>query len=179
MGRPLLILDLDETLVSASRKPGEHYDFQVAEYYVVERPHLGHFLEQVCEWYAIAVWTSSGQSYADELVPRIFPTPARLEFCWAAPRCTRRYDLDLHQHYAVKDLKKVRRRGYHIERVLMIDDSPEKLERNYGNHLQISPFEGDRDDRELMAVLPFLQWLKEQPDFRTIEKRNWRTRDVQ
>jgi len=177
--RPLLILDLDETLVSSSRKPREHYDFQVAEHYVVVRPDLEHFLGQVFQWYDVAVWTSSGESYATDLVPAIFPDPSQLEFCWAAPRCTRRFDFDRHQHYAVKDLKKVRRRGYALERVVMIDDSPEKLERNYGNHLRISSFEDDPDDRELVAVLPFLEWLKEQPDFRAIEKRNWRTRDVQ
>ena len=179
MDRPLLILDLDETLVSASAEPRDHWEFRVGAYYVVRRPHLEQFLQRIFEWYAVAVWTSSGETYAEELVPIIFRDPSQLEFCWAAPRCTRRYDLDLRQHYAVKDLKKVRRRGYSLERVVMIDDSPEKLERNYGNHLRIAPFEGDPDDRELLAVLPFLGWLKQQPDLRAIEKRNWRTRDVQ
>lgn len=38
----------------------------------------------------------------------------------------------------------------------MLDDTPQKLERNYGNHLRISPFEGDPDDSELANVVPFL-----------------------
>ena len=56
----------------------------------------------------------------------------------------------------------------------MIDDSPEKLRRQYGNLLRVSPFEGDDDDRELADILPFLDWIRTQEDFRKIEKRNWR-----
>ena len=50
----------------------------------------------------------------------------------------------------------MKRRGYSLDRTLMLDDTPQKLERNYGNHLRISPFEGDPDDSELANVVPFL-----------------------
>ena len=53
-------------------------------------------------------------------------------------------------------------------------DLRENARRNYGNHLRLHRFEGDPEDRELRDVLPFLDWLREQENFRTIEKRNWR-----
>lgn len=51
-----------------------------------------------------------------------------------------------------------------------------KVKRKYGNLLRVAPFEGDPDDRELVDVLPYLDWIRGQPDFRRIEKRDWRTR---
>ncbi len=56
----------------------------------------------------------------------------------------------------------------------MIDDTPRKLSRHYGNHLGLTVFEGDPDDRELLDVLPYLEWLRGQPNFRRIDKRGWR-----
>lgn len=75
----------------------------------------------------------------------------------------------------MKDLKKVRRAGFPLKRVLMIDDTSRKLERHYGNHLPIKPFLGDSSDTELLDVLPFLDWIRGESDFRAVEKRKWRT----
>lgn len=61
-----------------------------------------------------------------------------------------------------------------MKRVLMIDDTPSKLSRHYGNHLMLAPFEGDTTDRDLLAVLPYLEWLSTQENFRAIDKRGWR-----
>jgi RNA polymerase II subunit A small phosphatase-like protein len=99
-------------------------------------------------------------------------------FVWNVSRCTQRFDPDTAEHYWLKDLKKVKRRGFQMQRVLMIDDSPEKLGRQYGNHLRLIPFEGDPEDRELLDVLPFLDWIRDRDDFRIIEKRDWRTREL-
>lgn len=173
----LLILDLDETLLWATQElPEAGFEFQVFGYFATKRPHLKVFLERTLSWFDIAVWTSSGEDYARQVVAEIFDDPAALKFIWTASRCTQRFDTESREPYTLKDLKKVRRRGYVLDRVLMIDDSPEKLGRNYGNHLQLTPFEGNPDDRELLDVLPFLEWIKDQPDFRAIEKRTWRNR---
>jgi hypothetical protein len=48
MDRPLLILDLDETLVYATKKSVDvGHDFRVLDYYVRKRPHLDEFLERI------------------------------------------------------------------------------------------------------------------------------------
>jgi len=175
MKTPLLILDLDETLLWATETaPASGFDFRAFQYFVIRRPHLDVFLHEAFSWFEVAVWTSSGEDYARRVVNEIFDDPSTLEFVWTASRCTQRIDDETRKAYALKDLKKVRRRGYALERVLMIDDSPEKLRRQYGNHLRLEPFEGDPNHSELLDVLPFLEWLKDQENFRRVEKQSWR-----
>jgi RNA polymerase II subunit A small phosphatase-like protein len=74
----------------------------------------------------------------------------------------------------VKDLKKVRRSGYRLERVLIVDDSPSVLQRSYGNVIPVRPFTGSADDAELDNLLPHLDKLSQLENVRAAEKRNWR-----
>ena len=101
-----------------------------------------------------------------------WPTHA-LRFVWARQRCTRRYHPELQEHYYAKNLSKLRRHGHALERVLMLDDTPEKVAQHYGNHIRIPPFTGDPADRQLPALLPFLDALRTAENVRRIEKRYW------
>lgn len=183
MPRPLLILDLDETLIWAfERLPGateqalqRAADFQVGPYVVYKRPAVEEFLTTVGRWYDLAVWTSSSPDYAAEIVRQVFPNLNDLNFVWARGRCTRRYNYETQEEYWLKDLKKVCRLGYALERIVMVDDSPEKLQRHYGNYVRIRPFEGDQNDCELRDLLPFLQHLSTLDNVRHVEKRGWRS----
>ena len=58
----------------------------------------------------------------------------------------------------------------------MVDDSPEKLERNYGNHVWIRPFEGDPSDGELPRLGRYLEAIRGSENYRALEKRSWWTR---
>ena len=65
----LLILDLDETLVYATKKQVRPDNNSVAgPYFVYFRPHLERFLKNLNEYYEIAVWTSSSSEYAQAVV---------------------------------------------------------------------------------------------------------------
>ncbi len=177
MPRTLLILDLDETLAYATDEGGPEAglpDFRVANFAVYRRPFLTEFLRTVSAWYDLAVWSSAGQTYVASIVGRLFPDPASLQFVWSCERCTRRLDPENQEFVWLKDLKKVRRAGYALERVLMIDDTPAKLGRHYGNHIRVRPFEGQRDDTELRDLLPFLERLRNIENVRRVEKRHWR-----
>ena len=55
-----------------------------------------------------------------------------------------------------KDVKKVKRLGYDARRILMVDDSPVKLSRNYGNAIYVRPFEGCLADDELPRLAAYL-----------------------
>lgn len=176
---PLLILDLDETLIHSTESSlGFPADFRVGPYQVYLRPHLNVFLTECQKRFRLAVWSSSTQDYLSPIVRRIFHEHL-LEFVWGREKCSHRWDAEQTQNYFVKDLKKVRRRGFDLERVLIVDDTPQKCERNYGNAVYLRPFVGDRNDQELKFLGPYLESLSWQNKLRGIEKRGWRNRFFQ
>lgn len=58
----------------------------------------------------------------------------------------------------------------------MLDDTPRKLARHYGNLVPIRPFDGNTDGQDTeLALLPvFLDTLKDCENVRKIKKRGWR-----
>lgn len=173
----LVILDLDETLVHAPDPPFSGTpDFHAAGHPVLERPHVRPFVEGLLACYRVAVWTASGSLYAEPIVRRLFGDPGRLAFVWSAERCTLHFYHETRRRSTLKLLTKVRKQGYDLDRVLFVDDSPEKHVRNYGNLIRVHPFEGDPEDDELLALLPYIHRLAGEPSMRRVEKRGWRGR---
>lgn len=86
------------------------------------------------------------------------------------------YDPD--HYYFLKQLKKVTKLGWSLERMLIVDDSPEKCRKNYGNAIYALPFEGDADDNELELLSHYLASLSSIKNVRKIEKRFWREQTV-
>ena len=74
----------------------------------------------------------------------------------------------------MKPLKKVKRKGFDLDRILIIDDSPHKSKLNYGNAIYPKPYKGESADTELVKLIDYLESIKDEPNFRTIEKRYWR-----
>lgn len=58
----------------------------------------------------------------------------------------------------------------------MVDDTPKKLRRNYGNLVRVLPFEGDQRDEELPDLIEYLNQLKDAKNIRRVEKRGWKSR---
>ncbi len=171
----LLVLDLDETLVHATETSLEREpDFEVGPYSVYRRPGLDHFLDVMRRHFELAVWTSSTRLYAEPVVASIFAADIDLRFVWSRERCTMRFDPELHEYEWAKNLDKIKRKGCLLEQVLMVDDTPQKLARNYGNLVRVKPFYGDLADNELSLLSEYLPTLAEVPNVRTIEKRYWR-----
>lgn len=178
MPKHLLVLDLDETLIHAAETPTTQqtpWDFQIFSYFIWKRPYLSHFLTTIFDWFDVAVWTSSSDSYAQAIVSHIFEEPQRLAFVWTRTRCTQCYDRDSGLYYWRKNLNKVKRVTRRpLEQILMLDDTPEKLERHYGNIVQLTSFEGNHMDTELHDILPYLNRLRIVENVRVVEKRYWR-----
>lgn len=175
--RTLLILDVDETLIYATEKPLDREpDFGIGPYSAYRRPGLTEFLATCQREFHVAVWSSSGSDYLSNVVEAIFPKEPSLAFVWDRTRCVQRYDPERLETYYVKDLKKVKRLGFDLRRILIVDDTPQKAERNYGNAIYVPPFYGDPGDDVLKRLGQFLTTLTEIPDVRTVEKRGWRNK---
>lgn len=186
----LLILDLDETLIHTTETPleGVREDFVLfGRYYVYKRPFLSEFLEICKHYFDIAIWSSATSSYVNKLVKKIFPDDISLNFIWSRKKCTfgtypANYFINnglAVDHYHMprvwfKKLKKVKKLGYSLDQVLMVDNSPEKLFYNYGNAVYIDDFMGDTNDIELMYLSKYLPTLQAVENVRNIEKRGWR-----
>ena len=174
----LVILDLDETLFHASEVPLDRSaDFEVCEkYHVYLRPGLAEFMEGLFSRFKVAIWTASTRSYASPIVEKILPEGGTKEFMWCRDRCTMRHDRETHDEYWVKNLKKIKpKHAPNLSRVLFVDDTPKSLERQYGNLVAISPFEGNPADDELASLLDYLHTFADCSDVRKIEKRSWRS----
>ncbi len=76
----------------------------------------------------------------------------------------------------LKDLRKMKRKGYDLNQTIMVDNTPGKLTRNYGNLGRLDDFFGDQNDRELKRLRNYLNDLIQVPNVRTVEKRGWQSR---
>jgi TFIIF-interacting CTD phosphatase-like protein len=178
-GPILLILDLDETLIYATDEPLQREpDFVIGPYAVYRRPYLTEFLTSCSTYFRLAIWSTATDEYVRPIVERIMPASIEPAFVWGRSRCVRRYDPEQFEEYHVKDLKKVKRMGYRLERVLIADDTPRKVERHHGNAVYVAPFFGAPADETLPRLARFLISLRDVPNVRTLEKRCW-SRDVQ
>jgi RNA polymerase II subunit A small phosphatase-like protein len=176
LGRPLLILDLDETLIHAVKgkeAPMPADAFTIEGYSVFRRPDLALFLDYCFKYFKVAIWTSSTADYCTKILD-VIAGGRSFEFVWTRDRCSRRYEPELQSYFWHKTLKKVLRLGYQKERILAIDDSPEKWRSSYGNLVRVNEFTGDTEDDELVQLMHYLEMIRGEPKFRTIEKRNWR-----
>ncbi|MCP3059567.1 HAD family hydrolase [Myxococcus sp. K38C18041901] len=184
--RMLLVLDLDETLIHTREKPlARKADLKVHRLHVYLRPHVERFMADCAQRFRMAFWSAASDDYVKVLARRLLPRGCRPEFTWGRSRCTFAMDaarvreegfMDPSRHYGyVKRLRKLRRRGYRLERVLIVDDTPATCVHNYGNAIYVKPFEGDTADAELPALSRYLATLADLPDVRRLEKRGWRT----
>lgn len=153
MTRRLAIFDLDETLVHASTSQLLHPpSFELAPYFIYQRPFIRELLTATKPLYDFAVWSSSSSEYVEAVVERIFGAEFEVKFSWAIERCVQRVHLQSNSYVYIKDLRKVQSQGYPVDRITIVDDSPEKIVRQPKNHLQIRPFLGQEDDQELLAI---------------------------
>lgn len=173
--KPLLILDLDETLIrGATAVLDRAPEMVLAHYFVYFRPHVREFLAQVNENFTLALWSSATMAYIAPIARAVWnglPDPL---FVWDRSYCTIRYDFHQGQEYYVKDLRKVAAKGIDLGQILMVDDELRKVSYQYANAICVQQFLGDLADRELFDLSSYLGTIKEFPDFRKIDKSNWR-----
>jgi RNA polymerase II subunit A small phosphatase-like protein len=171
----LIILDLDETLIHATEfELARPCDFRFDKYFVYERPYLRQFLADISRHFSIGIWSSASDDYVSEIVRHIKPDNVDFVVVWGRSKCSVRRDLTFDTYCFEKRLDKVKKKGFKLEQILVVDDSPSKSRTNYGNAIYIKEFTGDRSDTELKFLYVYLLTLKTVSNVRTIEKRGWR-----
>lgn len=187
--KTLLILDIDETLIFGSKqKLDKPFDFTVFNYFIYQRPYLKEFFERIKDHFLIALWSSADDEYVEEIAKKIIPKDIKLEFVWARSRCSYKRNFnavfddyqdysasDTSHYHFVKPLKKLKKKGYTLERILIVDDTPHKSKENYGNVIYPTEYRGEETDNELLLLAEYLLTLKDKTNVRRIEKRGWKS----
>lgn len=150
----LIVFDLDETLVHATEVPLAYAPaFQVGPYFVYVRPFASELIKFCASHFELAVWSSSSALYVEIVTAELFGTTFPVAFSWGVSKCVQKADPKSNGYVYVKDLRKAMKYGYAADEIIMIDDSPEKLQRQPTRHLCLSAFTGDPLDRDLINVI--------------------------
>ena len=159
-----LLLDLDETLVHSSFTPFEkndivlNVDFEGVMYniYVLVRPDAELFIKTVAKFYEVVIFTASISKYASPLLD-ILDKEKNIKYRLYRDQCT------FINGIYIKDLKKCNRS---LKDLIIVDNSPLAYTFDADNGLPIKTWIEDRDDRELMKLVPILEFLSKTKDVR-------------
>jgi RNA polymerase II subunit A small phosphatase-like protein len=177
--QPLLILDLDETLIRGTRERLEQEPMlELPPYFVYARPHAQSFLAQMGRSFSLGIWSSANMAYVGPIARQLWGNLPEPLFVWGRQECRQRFDFQKKEIYYQKDLRQIARRGLSLERVLIVDDDFTKISLQYGNAILVEPFYGDEADRELLDLALFLEEIKDSDNFQKVRKEFWKSRHV-
>lgn len=147
MPAPLLVLDLDETLIYATAVAGP-CDFRLGSRCITIRPGAAEFLREARRHFRLAVWTARTAAYAHRVLKKLLPPNTPLTFVWSVAECHRAIDSTGRERW-FKDLERLRIAGFPLEAVAVLDDAPEALISREARVLAIEPYGGSADDEAL------------------------------
>lgn len=134
---------------------------EVPPYFVYQRPFVHELLGFAFDFFDVGVWSSSSKEYVAAVTEHLFHSYP-LKFAWSAEKCVQRPDPRTNGYVYIKDLRKLQSLGFKPERITIIDDSPEKVQRQSRSHLPVKPFTGDFQDCELLEIKSALQAMLSQ-----------------
>ena len=171
--KKLLILDLDETLVHSSFLPlGKDknnkviepdiflkilFDKKYYDLYVLTRPYIYEFLNDMSKIFIIYIFTASVKEYANPLLNEI-DTDNIISKRLFRDSCTLSND--------GKFIKNLNNLNYNLKDVILVDNNPISYRFNKANGIPIKSWHNDKNDKELLKMRNFLNFLSYVDDVR-------------
>ncbi|XP_038856442.1 CTD small phosphatase-like protein 3 isoform X1 [Salvelinus namaycush] len=165
-----LVLDLDETLMysSLNRIEDAEYTFRTCfqdnqyKVYMILRPHVKEFLEAMTKHFEMFVYTSAKKEYAEKILDILDPKRRLFRHRLYQQDCT-----CVLGHY-VKDLGVLER---DLAKTVVLDNAPHTYPYHLMNMLPIKSWSGDKEDKELQKLIPYLERVSGTDDCREVLKR--------
>ena len=170
--KKILILDLDETLVHSSFYPFNSDDetdtnsdifFTILfnnkyyDVYVLLRPYFHQFLEKMSKLFDIYIFTASIKEYAEPLLIKL-DKKNLIKKKLFRENCTLSED-----NKYIKDLNTL---NENLKNVILLDNNPNSFRYNKCNGIPIKTWHFDQKDKELIKLIPFLNFLSTVDDVR-------------
>eukprot|EP00331_Platyophrya_macrostoma_P026497 CAMPEP_0176437248 /NCGR_PEP_ID=MMETSP0127-20121128/18495_1 /TAXON_ID=938130 /ORGANISM="Platyophrya macrostoma, Strain WH" /LENGTH=356 /DNA_ID=CAMNT_0017820811 /DNA_START=1 /DNA_END=1071 /DNA_ORIENTATION=+ len=162
----ILVLDLDETLITCQSKPSNDqsskmikFTFDDKSFYICKRPGLEEFLVEMLQHYTLVLYTTGTEKYASAAL-RVLGIDGFFSLILHRDHC------QVNSHNKLeKDLSILAASPGDL---ILVDDSFSHFKNQPDNILLIKPFDGKRDDCELSTITNFLVGMSRINDVRPV-----------
>jgi CTD small phosphatase-like protein 2 len=167
--KKVIVFDLDETLVHwlEDFEPSEvdHVlTIQFPNNEVVDaglniRPYAIEWLQQANKHFQVIVFTASHQWYANAVLDFIDPDHKLIQYRMYRDQC-----VETPQGIFIKDLRMIANRD--LKDILLVDNASYSFGYQLDNGIPIIPFYNDKNDKELLHLIQYLNWVIDSEDVR-------------